>query len=73
MRNEGLEIGRGEWVGPTLLLGSVFTWAAFSIAGKAIAERCSFLQVAVFTMTWGWFFSLCLWLINGDWMEVIMF
>jgi len=24
-------------------------------------------------MTWGWLFSLCLSLINGDWTEVIVF
>lgn len=72
MRNEGLEIGKGGWVGPALLLGSAIAWAVFSIAGKAISERCSPLQVAVYTMTWGWLFSLCLSLINGDWTEVIV-
>ncbi|TES89201.1 MAG: DMT family transporter [Anaerolineales bacterium] len=73
VRNEGLEIGRGDWVGPALLLGSALAWAAFSIAGKAIAERCSPLQVAVYTMTWGWLSSFCLSLINGDWTEVLLF
>ena len=73
MRTEGLEIGKGDRVGPALLVGSVLAWAAYSIAGKAMAERCSPLQIAVYSMTWGWLFSLCLLLINGDWTEVIMF
>ena len=73
VRNEGLEIGRGGWVSPALLLGSAFAWAAFSIAGKIVAERRSPLQVAVYSMTWGWLFSLCISLIQGDWTEVIHF
>lgn len=73
VKNEGLGIGKGDWVGPALLLGSAFAWAVFSVGGKAIAERCSPLQVAVYTMTWGWLFSLCLSLINEDWTEVTMF
>ncbi len=73
MKTEGLEIGKGDWGGPALLLASAFAWAAYSIAGKAVAERCSPLQVTVYSMTWGWLFSLSLLLINGDWTEVIMF
>ncbi len=73
MRIEGMEIGKGNWVGLTLLVGSSLAWAAYSIAGKAMTERCSPLQIAVYSMTWGWLFSLSILLINGDWSEVILF
>lgn len=62
-----------EGTGLALLLSSAIAWAVFSIAGKAVSEKRSPLQVVVLTMTWGWLFSLCLSLVNGDWTEVIVF
>ena len=60
VRNERLEIGRGDWASSLLLLVSALAWAVFSIAEKVAAERHSPLQVTAYSMIWVWLFTLCL-------------